>query len=105
MRKRRRRVEQSAKAAIGRVGRDDRRGGGGAEDRDQQSEAETLHFTRGSTNASAASDISVPTARKIDPAAAQPATRYTSRARSAPSISCPSPGHAVTVSTAKDPLS
>ena len=47
----------------------------------------------------------MPKARNSDPAAAQPATRYRSRARSAFSISCPSPGHDVTVSTANDPLS
>src|SRR5207344_2480196 len=37
----------------------------------------------GLTNTAAASDTSVPTARNIDPAAAHPATRYVSRARSA----------------------
>ena len=57
------------------------------------------------TSTSATSETIVPIARNTDPAAAQPATRYKSRARSASSMRTPSPGHDVTASTANDPLS
>src|SRR5262249_29072539 len=60
---------------------------------------------RGSTTASATSEIRVPKARNIAPVPAQPVTRNTSRLISASSIRLPSPGHDVMTSTAYDPLS
>src|SRR5687767_6289568 len=62
------------------------------------------NLARGSAIASKASASSVPMDRKNAPAAAHPAIRNKSRARSASYINRPSPGHAVTTSTTNDPL-
>ena len=103
----RRRAGKAGELAIDRVRADERSANRGHDRHGKEREANLSHLrpanaaercpVRGSTSASAASDSSVPAARKIDPAAAQPVTRYTSRARSAFSISWPRPGHAVIV--------
>ena len=62
-------------------------------------------LSRGSAHAETTSESRLPPARNSEPAAAHPATRKRSRARSASNISRPSPGHAVTTSTTNDPLS
>src|SRR5262245_39347183 len=109
----RRRVDHVGKLAVRRIRTQD-----GCEHREQREQrreqeagahrhgdsAHTLPVVRGSTTASAMSEARIPAPSAMEPTAAQPATRYASRATSASYMRAPRPGHATTYSTTNEPL-